>query len=778
MSIGRVQAGVLVLAVCAAIVAGCSSSNGGNAMPAAPTPTVTFAASAAAISVGQSVMLSWSATIPASPGYGPASVTCTASGAWSGAQPASGTQTVTPAAAGSPVYTLSCNAGGASASKSATVTVNAASAYSITNLVSDGAVAALTTDSNLVNPWGLATGPGDPMWVANNGSSTSTLYDGNGKGFPASGALVVALPAASGGGFDPSGLVYNGTGSATDFTVSAGGQSGPALFLFDGEAGVIGGWSASVSFTSAAVAYSDNGGAVYKGLALANNGSGNFLYATDFHNNKVDVFDAGFNKQTPAANRFKFQDPTLPAGYAPFGIQAIGNGAGGATQLYVSYAQQLPPDNHDNADGAGLGLVDIYDANGNFLKHLIPVGGALNAPWGLALAPADFGTLGNALLVGNFGDGAINGYDPASGQFIGTLRDASGAAIANPGLWGISFGNGAQNQPTNTLFFSAGINDENDGLYGRIDLGATAPALNTPPTVTLSPAGGSVSGSVTLTATVTGNLPIAKVQFFANATSLIGTSNTAPYSVSWNTGTVANGSVTLTATATDQDGDVGSSTPLTVTVANAGPPVSVTLGTPNGNLAGTVSLSATVQNDSAAVQQVQFFANGTPLMLNGTAVPAATAAPYAVQWDTNFVANGQVTLTAQATDAAAHVTTSSPVTVTVANAAVTLTDIQANVFTPICSTCHTGGGNTLPGVQNLKAGESFANIVNVPSIEQPGLDRILPNDPDNSYMIHKVEGAPGISGSRMPLGCSGASCLPQGTIDMMRQWVYAGAPNN
>jgi len=215
--------------------------------------------------------------------------------------------------------------------------------------------------------------------------------------------------------------------------------------------------------------YTDAGGAVYKGLAIANNGSGNFLYATDFHNNKVDVFDAAFTRQTPSATKFTFQDPALPAGYAPFGIQALNTGAGGTVQIYVTYAKQQGPDNHDNANGAGLGIVDIYDANGKFVKTLVGTGGALNAPWGIALAPSYFGTLSKALLIGNFGDGKINGYDPNSGSFLGTLQTADGP-FAEPGLWGIAFGNDAHSQPHNTLFFAAGPNDEANGLYGRIDL--------------------------------------------------------------------------------------------------------------------------------------------------------------------------------------------------------------------------------------------------------------------------------------------------------------------
>jgi uncharacterized protein (TIGR03118 family) len=286
--------------------------------------------------------------------------------------------------------------------------------------------------------------------------------------------LVVKLAT----GFNPTGVVFNA--SATDFAVTSGSNSGPAQFIYSGEGGMIAGWTRAADPANAIVTYTDQGGAVYKGLALANNGTANFLYATDFHNNKIDVFDAKFAKQAPSATSFTFVDPMLPAGYAPFGIQAIKNGTNGSVQLYVAYAVQKAPDNHDNSDGPGLGLIDIYDANGAFVKRLVSPGGALNAPWGLALAPADFGSFSNMLLVGNFGDGKVNGYDPSSGTFMGAITEANGTPFAVPGLWGIAFGNDTNSQPHNTLFFAAGTNGEADGVYGRIDSGA-APVLSAAP---------------------------------------------------------------------------------------------------------------------------------------------------------------------------------------------------------------------------------------------------------------------------------------------------------
>jgi uncharacterized protein (TIGR03118 family) len=548
------------------LLASCGGGYGSGNSSMAPTPTVMISVQPTTITAGQAATVTWSAQNAS---------TCTASGAWSGNQPASGTQTVTPTTTGSNSFTLTCTApmgggymggGGGSVMMTATLTVNPASAFSFTSLVTDtSGQGAATTDAKLLNPWGIVFGPGTPVWVANNHSETSTLYDGNGKAQPPSGPLVVSLPNASDGTttFDPTGIVFNST---SDFVVRTTSASGVARFIFTGEGGMISGWSPTVDLHNAIIMYTDTGGAVYKGLALASNGTANFLYAADFHNNKVDVFDATYTKQPPPAGSNRFVDPNLPSGYAPFGIQAIKNGAGGAWQLYVAYAKPQPPDNHDNMNGAGLGLIDIYDAGGAFVKRLVSPGGALNAPWGLALAPADFGTLSNVLLVGNFGDGKINGFDPSSGTFMGAVSDSHGAPFASPGLWGIAFGNDTVNQPHNTLFYAAGPNDEANGVYGRIDLGGP-PALNTPPSVLLTVPSGTLAGTVTLTAGATDSIPIANIKFYVNGSTLIGTATTSPYTVQWNTTTVANGQVSLTAVAIDTSGNVGSTTVM-ATVGN------------------------------------------------------------------------------------------------------------------------------------------------------------------------------------------------------------------
>lgn len=328
-----------------------------------------------------------------------------------------------------------------------------ASSFSTTPLVSDGGLGAAHTDPHLINPWGIAFNPNGFVWIADNGSSTSTLYDGN--GVPQT--LVVAIPAGATGPANPTGIVYNGS---SDFKVTQNGVSGASAFLFDGEGGTIAGWSPAVNGTNAVTAV-DMGaaGAIYKGLAIASYAGANYLYAADFGLGAVEVYDTNFQKVTLPGG--SFTDPMLPAGYAPFGIQAI-NG-----KLYVSFAQRAGS-GPDEVDGAGLGFVDVFDTSGAMLQRLVS-GGSLNAPWGMAMAPANFGSFSNMLLVGNFGDGKINAFDPGTGAMVGTLGTA-GTPIVIDKLWGIAFGNGLNSQPTNTLFYTAGPGDEAHGLYGRIDL--------------------------------------------------------------------------------------------------------------------------------------------------------------------------------------------------------------------------------------------------------------------------------------------------------------------
>ena len=357
--------------------------------------------------------------------------------------------------AGAGVVLLAACGGGGGDSGSATA---AGTTYAATNLVSDlgvssGPYSSSNADTHLVNGWGIAFNPKGFVWVANAGTSSSTLYDGN--GVPQT--LVVAIPAGAAGSANPTGIVFNGS---TGFQVSQGGVSGASPFIFVGEAGTLSGWSPGVNLNNAVTVY--DGAAdhkTYKGLAIASQGGALFLYATDFHNGVVDVFDSNFAKVGSAGG---FSDPGLPAGYAPFGIQAIGD------QIYVSFAKQ-DADAHDEVTGAGLGAVDVFDTAGHLLRQLIAPGGKLNAAWGMAMAPADFGSFSNALLVANFGDGTINAFDATSGAPLGTLSKADGSPIAIDGLWGIAFGNGINSQPTHTLFYAAGPGDETHGVYGRID---------------------------------------------------------------------------------------------------------------------------------------------------------------------------------------------------------------------------------------------------------------------------------------------------------------------
>lgn len=313
--------------------------------------------------------------------------------------------------------------------------------YVQTNLVSDLPGVAAHQDTDLVNPWGITAGPTTPFWISDNGMGLSTLYDGTGTKIP----LVITVPPA---GSAPTGVVFNGTA----------GFSG-SHFIFDTEGGTIAAWS---SGTSAAVQVTSAAGSVYKGLALGNNGSGDLLYAANFGLGRVDVFDSAFAPKTVSGG---FTDPTLPAGYAPFDIRNL-NG-----KLYVTYALQDAA-HHDDVAGAGHGFIDVFDMNGTLLQRLAS-NGALDSPWGLALAPSQFGALGGDLLVGNFGDGMINAYDASSGAFLGALDGAGGSPIVIQGLWGLDFGNGAHSQGTNTLFFTAGIPGngavEDHGLFGALN---------------------------------------------------------------------------------------------------------------------------------------------------------------------------------------------------------------------------------------------------------------------------------------------------------------------
>jgi uncharacterized protein (TIGR03118 family) len=371
------------------------------------------------------------------------------------------------ACAGALLGLVACGGGGGG--YNGMMTTAAPTGFIIQNLVSNrAAVMAAVNDADLVNPWGIAFNPQGFVWVSNNGTSTSTLYDGMGVAQ----SLKVSIPAGGTGLAAPTGIVFNPT---TDFVVSAAGLSGASAFIFAGLGGTISGWSPAVNANNAsnaneAVTAFDGSasGAVYTGLAIAKDSNGNnFLYAANFATGQVDVFDGTFTKVAASGG---FVDASVPQGFSPFGIQNIPSSSGSA-QIFVTYAQPNAA-THGSTAGAGLGHVAVFDATGTLIKHLVS-GGALNAPWGIAMAPGSFGPMSGALLIGNFGDGAINAYDPTTGVSMGALMQPGGQPVLISGLWGIAFGNGIDNQPANTLFFSAGVNAEADGVYGRIDFGAS-----------------------------------------------------------------------------------------------------------------------------------------------------------------------------------------------------------------------------------------------------------------------------------------------------------------
>jgi len=304
-------------------------------------------------------------------------------------------------------------------------------------------------DPNLVNAWGMSRSSGSPWWISDNGTSLSTLYDGTGAPL----SLVVSIPRPDGTpGGAPTGTVFNYTGA---FEVAPG-QS--AFFLFATEDGSISGWNPNVNPTSAIVKVNHSATAIYKGLALATTRQGPRLYASNFASGGVEVFDGHFHRVTTAGG---FLDPNLPPNYAPFGIQNVGG------NIVVTFAHRKPG-SKDEDHGAGLGFVDVFDQSGRLLLRL-QHGPYLNAPWGIAQASGDFGPFSHRLLIGNFGDGYIHAFNSVSGKFEGTLLDQTGYPLWIDGLWGLSFGGNNTNSGLATeLFFTAGPNEENDGILGKI----------------------------------------------------------------------------------------------------------------------------------------------------------------------------------------------------------------------------------------------------------------------------------------------------------------------
>lgn len=319
---------------------------------------------------------------------------------------------------------------------------SAVAQYQLTNLVSNQVGQAKHADPLLVNAWGLAYGPGSPFWVSDNGSGWSTLY--NGAGIKQ--GLEVLIPSASGQGpGSPTGIVFNGS-QANEFQV----QGWQAFFLFATLDGTISGWAPQSNPNQALIAVNNSGsGAIYTGLAITNNASGNFLFAADNWNNKVDMYDGNFNLVS------SFTDATVPAGFAPFGIQDIDG------LLYVAFA---------STSGGSGGYIDIFSEGGVFLKRLAS-GAPLNQPWGMAPAPKNFGPFSNTLLVTNNLNvsGTVNSFSAFNGQYLGTVTDTTGKNIKIDQLWGIEFGGGSSNNgETNQLFFTAGPKNNQAGTFGVI----------------------------------------------------------------------------------------------------------------------------------------------------------------------------------------------------------------------------------------------------------------------------------------------------------------------
>ncbi len=376
--------------------------------------------------------------------------------------------------------------------------------YKQTNLVSDTQGMAPVIDPNLVNPWGICIIPGDPFWIADNASPTgvTSLYNTTGA---IQGAFTIAPPAGSSNPATPTGCVGNASGG---FSLSGS----TSLFIFDTEDGTISGWTGGTSSILAvdnSVKPTPATGAVYKGLALVTNSSGRFLLAANFRSGQVEIYDTTF-KATQVLGPGAFNDPSLPAvpagsgspGYAAFGVHVIT--VSSTSMVAVTYALQDMP-MHDPLKIAGSGFVDVFSTDGTMLRR-VTADSHLNAPWGVVVPPAGFGgSLAGDLLVGNFGDGAINAYNFSTGAFVDQMKDSNGAPILNASLWDMVFGaGGAQSGDPNTMYITAGLTNEMHGLFAGITANATPPPASgdfsiaaTPSTLTIA-AGQPAAFTVTL----------------------------------------------------------------------------------------------------------------------------------------------------------------------------------------------------------------------------------------------------------------------------------------
>jgi len=344
--------------------------------------------------------------------------------------------------------------------------------YNETILVSNFTVPNQTPvpDANLQNPWGLVASPTSPWWVSNNAGGTSTLYDASGLTLsppsvppvaivPINGNGIVTIPSApsqNGIPGSPTGIMFNG--NPADFHLPSGNR---ARFIFVTEDGTVQGWAGGPSATIVAdnsIAPDAANGAVYKGATIVEIDGKEYILAANFRSGRVDVFDSTFKQVRRSEDAF--QDESIPEGFAPFNIQGVG------PNIYISYAKQDPP-RHDPVGGEGLGFVDVFTSKGRLLQR-IQHGSWFNAPWGIALAPANFGEFSHTVLIGNFRGGTIAAFNPITGRFIGNVLNPDGSTVNIDGLWALEFGNGSGAGPAQTLFFTAGPNNEKDGLFGTL----------------------------------------------------------------------------------------------------------------------------------------------------------------------------------------------------------------------------------------------------------------------------------------------------------------------
>ncbi|HET6249316.1 MAG TPA: TIGR03118 family protein [Tepidisphaeraceae bacterium] len=340
--------------------------------------------------------------------------------------------------------------------------LTAAPVFATTPLTSDGAAAA-HVDANLVNPWGVAFAPGGEFWISDNGTGKSTLYDGTGAALP----LVVTIPGVGGSTSAPTGQVANTAG----FNVTENGVTGSSAFIFDSEDGIISGWSPAVDQNNAIVAVDNSATAVYKGLAIAIVNGSSEMFAANFKARSIDVFDSNFAPVAEISGAFF--DKSIPKTYAPFNVQNIGG------NIVVTYAKQ-DRQKHDDVAGAGHGMVDVFSPTGELLLKL-KRGAFLNSPWAVATATSTFGKYSGDLLIGNFGNGTIDIFNPANGRFISTVKNAHRQTLKIPGLWALTPGSGGVTESADTIYFTAGPNHESHGLFGSIGLTTAIKPVTPPP---------------------------------------------------------------------------------------------------------------------------------------------------------------------------------------------------------------------------------------------------------------------------------------------------------